>query len=216
NVFSQRTRRCRRAYALRSGLGSQLSPRRALRGQNSEGCQAGGSAGGAADEVRVRDQSQDGKADRSDDSAERSGKGGQSNTVGCEMVRRERCVQVRCEEKRSMKAVNRHWSVVWSVFWFVLSTLLFALYAASATAQQPAKVPRIGFLWGSTPQSEKYRLAVFQQGLQALGYVEGKTILVEHRYAEGKLDKFPETVAKLVALKPDVIIATALTAIRAA
>jgi len=86
----------------------------------------------------------------------------------------------------------------------------------SADAQQPAKVPRIGFLWGSSPQAEKHRLAVFQQSLQALGYVEGKTILVEHRYAEGKLDKFPETVAKLIALKPDVIIAAPLTAIRAA
>src|SRR5262247_2340886 len=98
---------------------------------------------------------------------------------------------------------------------FAVCALIFAV-CFSAEAQQPAKVPRIGFLWGSTPQAEKHRLVVFQQGLQALGYVEGKTILVEHRYAEGKLDKFPETVVKLIALKPDVIIAAPLTAIRAA
>jgi putative ABC transport system substrate-binding protein len=71
-------------------------------------------------------------------------------------------------------------------------------------------------LWGSAPQAEKRRLAAFQQGLQALGHVEGKTILVEHRYAEGKLDKIPEIVAQLVQLKVDVIVAAPLTAIRAA
>jgi len=85
-----------------------------------------------------------------------------------------------------------------------------------AEAQQPKKVPRIGFLWGSAPDAEKNRLAAFQQGLRDLGYVEGKNILVEYRYAEGKLDRSPSLVAELVQLKVDVIVVTFLPGTRAA
>jgi putative ABC transport system substrate-binding protein len=94
-------------------------------------------------------------------------------------------------------------------------TLLLLAICSLADAQQPVKVSRIGVLWGSTPQAEKHRLAAFQDGLRTLGYVEGKTILVEHRYAEGRLDKFPEIVAALMQLNPEVIVAAPLTAIRA-
>ena len=72
----QRICRCRWAHVLRGGPRGQLPARRILRGQNPEGSQACRSAGGAADEVRVGDQSQDGEADRPDDSAEGAGAGG--------------------------------------------------------------------------------------------------------------------------------------------
>src|SRR3989338_8046149 len=97
----------------------------------------------------------------------------------------------------------------------LLTTALLSI-APFAEAQQPKKVPRIGFLWGSTPDAEKDRLAAFQQGLRDLGYVEGKNILVEYRYAEGKLDRSPSLVAELVQLKVDVIVVTFLPGTRAA
>ena len=79
-----------------------------------------------------------------------------------------------------------------------LSVLLLAL-CFSADAQQPGKVPRIGFLSGSgapsnPPTSEK----AFRQGLRDLGYVDGKNILFEFRYAEGKRDHIPGLVAELL------------------
>jgi ABC-type uncharacterized transport system substrate-binding protein len=82
-------------------------------------------------------------------------------------------------------------------------------------AQQPKRVPRIGFLWGvgdpPPPLGEAFR-----QGLRDLGYIEGKNILVEYRYAEGKLDRIPSLVAELVRLKVDVLVTPAFPAIRAA
>jgi putative ABC transport system substrate-binding protein len=73
-------------------------------------------------------------------------------------------------------------------------------------AQQAAKVPRIGYV--STDLATSPQLpAAFRQGLRDLGYVEGKTIVVEFRSAEGKLERFPVLVAELIALKVDVIVA---------
>jgi putative tryptophan/tyrosine transport system substrate-binding protein len=101
----------------------------------------------------------------------------------------------------------------------ILICLLPTVFLAtvfSAKAQQPAKVPRIGFLWGSAFDAEKNRLAAFHQGLRDLGYVEGKNILVEYRYAEGKLDRSPSLVTELVQLKVDVLVLSFLPGIRAA
>ena len=53
-----------------------------------------------------------------------------------------------------------------------------------AHAQQPAKIPRIGFLVAATPSVAQRRLQAFQQGLRELGYIEGKDIILEYRYAE--------------------------------
>jgi putative ABC transport system substrate-binding protein len=89
------------------------------------------------------------------------------------------------------------------------------MLCVSAQAQQITKVPRIGFLAGSAPDAEKARLASFQQGLQDLGYIEGKTILIEQRYAEGKLGRIPVLAAELVHLNVDIIVVTYLPAIRA-
>jgi len=91
--------------------------------------------------------------------------------------------------------------------------MLFAL-CRFAEAQQPKKVPRIGFLSGTGPESTN--VEAFRQGLQDLGYVEGKNILVEYRYLEGQLDRIPSLVAELVQLKADVLVLVTLSSIRAA
>ncbi|MDP2605683.1 MAG: ABC transporter substrate-binding protein [Deltaproteobacteria bacterium] len=99
---------------------------------------------------------------------------------------------------------------------FAFSTMLFAL-CFSAEAQQQGRIPRIGFLSGSgDPSAPSHQVEAFRQGLRDLGYVEGKNILVEYRYAEGKLDRIPILVAELVQLKVDVIVTSPITAIRAA
>ena len=80
------------------------------------------------------------------------------------------------------------------------------LTAAPAAAQQPAKVARIGYLTGATPGGQSARIEAFRQGLRELGYVEGKNILIEYRYAEGKPERIPLLAAELVRLKVDVIV----------
>jgi putative ABC transport system substrate-binding protein len=75
-----------------------------------------------------------------------------------------------------------------------------------AEAQQPKKVPRIGFLSAASPSAIAVRIEAFRQGLRELGYVEGKNIVIEYRYAEGKLDRLPDLAAELVRLKVDVIV----------
>ena len=101
---------------------------------------------------------------------------------------------------------------------YVLCALLFALCFA-AEAQQTNKVPRIGFLSGRgapSPTNPDPSADAFRQGLRDLGYIEGKNILVEYRYAEGTLDRIPGLVAELVQLKVDVLVSPAGPAIRAA
>jgi putative ABC transport system substrate-binding protein len=89
---------------------------------------------------------------------------------------------------------------------------LFAIVAALtvcgpvARAQQTGKVPRIGFLLSGTPANAARRVGVFQQGLRELGYVEGKNIVLEYRYAEGRPETLPERVAELVRLNVDIIV----------
>jgi putative ABC transport system substrate-binding protein len=101
------------------------------------------------------------------------------------------------------------------VICFTLCTLLFAL-CVSAEAQPQAKIPRIGYLAGTGPESPNPNIEAFRQGLRDLGYIEGKNILVEYRYSEGNPDRYPSVVAELVQLKVDVFVATSLTAIRVA
>ena len=101
------------------------------------------------------------------------------------------------------------------VFSLGLCALLLALGFA-AQAQQPAKVPRIGFLNTNAPAAFTTRTEGFRQGLRDLGYVEGKDILVEYRYAEGKLDRLPVLTAELVRLKVDVIVTAVSSSTRSA
>ena len=102
-----------------------------------------------------------------------------------------------------------------SVSTLALSALLFAL-CSSASAQQPAKVPRIGFLNASSPSSVATRVDAFRQGLRDLGYVEGKNIVVEYRHAEGKQDRLKELADELVRLKVEVIVAGGTASAQAA
>ena len=93
-----------------------------------------------------------------------------------------------------------------------LGAALFAL-GLSAEAQQPAKVPRIGYVG---PGTDDPRTASFRQGLRDLGYTEEKNILVEYRYVGGKADRYPDVMAELVQLKVDVLVAVPFQAILAA
>src|SRR5438552_1150062 len=75
-----------------------------------------------------------------------------------------------------------------------------------AHGQQPAKVPRIGFLSSLSAAAVSDRVDAFRQGLRELGYVEGKNIVIEYRWAEGKTERLPDLAAELVRLKVDVIV----------
>ena len=94
------------------------------------------------------------------------------------------------------------------VFCLALGALLLAL-RFPVEAQPAGKVPRIGFLGGARPSGGEFLLEAFRQGLRDLGYVEGKSILIEWRNAEGKLDRLPHLAADLVRHKVDVIVAGA-------
>ncbi len=94
--------------------------------------------------------------------------------------------------------------------------VLFAL-CFPAQAQQPKKVPRIGYLSGTGDSNTPGpNVEALRQGLEDLGYIEGKNILVEYRYIEGKPDRYPGLVAELVQLKVDVLVSSVYLAIRVA
>ena len=86
-----------------------------------------------------------------------------------------------------------------------------------AEAQQPGRIPRIGFLPSSGDTNNPgIEVRAFQQRLRDLGYIEGKNILIEYRYAEGKADRVPSLVAELVQLKVDVLVVGSPGAVREA
>jgi putative tryptophan/tyrosine transport system substrate-binding protein len=89
-----------------------------------------------------------------------------------------------------------------------LGTLAGGLLAAplAAEAQPAAKVYRIGFLGNSTPALEANLVGPFREGLRELGYVEGRNIVIEYRWAEGQYERFPVLIAELLARKVDVIV----------
>ena len=102
---------------------------------------------------------------------------------------------------------------------FVLICLLLAvlLPVALPGAQQQKKIPRIGYLaLGTFTLTAKDRTDAFRQGLRQLGYAEGKDFVIEHRYADGKLDRLNELAAELVRLKVDVIVTAGPAPTRAA
>ena len=86
----------------------------------------------------------------------------------------------------------------------------FTMCGAAALAQQPKKVPRIGFLSPFSPSATAPWLQAFRQGLRDLGWIDGKNIGIEYRYAEGRNDRLPDLAADLVRLKVDIIV-TAVT-----
>src|SRR6266508_4964670 len=76
--------------------------------------------------------------------------------------------------------------------------ITFAMCGAVATAQQPKKVPRIGYLSNSDPVTESARAEAVRLALRERGYIEGQNVATEYRYAEGKQDRYPELAAELV------------------
>ena len=90
---------------------------------------------------------------------------------------------------------------------FIRRLATFFLTTASlAEAQQPKKVPRIGYLSATDPATESIRAEAIRLALRALGYIEGQNIVIEYRYAERKVDRAPELLAELVRLKVDLIV----------
>jgi ABC-type uncharacterized transport system substrate-binding protein len=102
----------------------------------------------------------------------------------------------------------------------LLSILVVAVLIAVgviAQAQQPEKIPRIGVISTGSPSSTgTTNLDAFRKGMDELGYVEGKTIAIEYRYAEGKLERLPTLAAELVGLKVAVIVTGGTAAVQAA
>jgi len=102
------------------------------------------------------------------------------------------------------------------IFYVALGALLLAL-CRPAEAQQPTKIPRIGILESAgVPSGSARTTQAFRKGLHDLGYIEGKNILIEYRYGEGKLDRIPGLVAELVQVKIDVLVVSSFVGIRAA
>ena len=102
-----------------------------------------------------------------------------------------------------------------NVIRLTLYALLFAL-CSSAEAQQPAKVPRVAYFSAGSASSQASRLEVFKQGLRDLGYAEGKEIVIEQRYADGKLDRVDALATELVRLNLASIVTGGPAATRAA
>jgi putative tryptophan/tyrosine transport system substrate-binding protein len=105
---------------------------------------------------------------------------------------------------------NRKWAGLFAI------VVALAVCGARVEAQQPTKIPRIGFLGAASTSAIAARIAALRQGLRELGYVEGKNIVIEWRSAEGKADLLPALAAELVRLKVDVIVTGGPSATRAA
>ena len=88
---------------------------------------------------------------------------------------------------------------------FAFGAMLFAL-CPPVEAQQPTKLPRIGFVTAGSASTIAARIEALRQGLRDLGYIEDKNIIIEWRFAEGKVDRLPALVAELVRLKVDVLL----------
>jgi len=89
----------------------------------------------------------------------------------------------------------------------ILVAVILLAFAVITEAQQPKKVPLLGYLSSNDPASESIRAEAIRLALRALGYLEGQNIAIEYRYAEGKIDRLSELAAELVRLKVDVIVA---------
>jgi putative ABC transport system substrate-binding protein len=99
-----------------------------------------------------------------------------------------------------------------------LLVLLLTVPLATTEAQPAEKIPRVGYIspGSHADQARQRRLEAFRQGLRDLGYVEGKNVSIESRWAEGKYDRYPALVADLVRLKVDVIVTVGGAATQAA
>jgi putative ABC transport system substrate-binding protein len=111
--------------------------------------------------------------------------------------------------KKNSELMAQHsrlgWGKARTTILFLCVAIAMVLPAAIAEAQQP-KVARIGFLGNSTPELEANLIEPFREGLRELGYVEGKNLAIEWRWAEGKYERFPALIAELIASKVDLIV----------
>jgi ABC-type uncharacterized transport system substrate-binding protein len=99
----------------------------------------------------------------------------------------------------------------------ILVAVVLLAIGVIAEAQQPKKIPRIGYLSSFDPATDSTRSEAVRRALRELGYIEGQNIAIEYRYTEGKRDRLAELAAELVRLKVDVIVAAGgVTTIRAA
>jgi putative tryptophan/tyrosine transport system substrate-binding protein len=98
----------------------------------------------------------------------------------------------------------------------ILVVMVLLAVAVIAEAQQPKKVPRIGYLSGLDPARDSTRAEAIRLALRELGYIEGQNVAIEYRYAEGKRDRYPELAAELVRLNVDIIVVGGDLVIRAA
>src|SRR5882672_924250 len=97
----------------------------------------------------------------------------------------------------------------------LLCALLFAL-GAPVEAQQPKKVPRVGYLAAVSASADAPRLDAFRQGLRDLGYIEGQTIIIDYRHEDRLFERLPNLAAELVGLNIDVLVAVTTNAAVAA
>src|SRR5215831_5403576 len=89
-------------------------------------------------------------------------------------------------DNRKSKIQNRKWAGLFAV------VVALMVCGARVEAQQPGKIPRIGFLDDSAASNIAVRLDMFRQELSKLGWIEGKNVAIEYRFAEGKLERLPE------------------------
>ncbi len=114
-----------------------------------------------------------------------------------------------CRVERVEKNMKRKFTVL------TLCAMLFAL-CVSAQAQQPKKVPLIGFLVPGSSASYSVRIEAFRQGLRDLGYVDGENIIIEGRWAEGSAERLSHLIDDLILLKLDVLVVGSTGGARAA
>jgi putative tryptophan/tyrosine transport system substrate-binding protein len=98
---------------------------------------------------------------------------------------------------------------------FLLTLLVVLALSTPAEAQQPKKVPRLGFLGGASSSFYSPRINAFREGLRDLGYVEGKNIIIEYRYADGKLEQVAALAAELVRLNVNIIVSSGAASVAA-
>jgi putative tryptophan/tyrosine transport system substrate-binding protein len=99
------------------------------------------------------------------------------------------------------------------IFW---GAILLVCSFQFAEAQEPKKIPQIGYLSGGSSSAISPRIDAFRQGLREVGYTEGQNVVIESRYADGNLDRIPELAAELLGLKVNVIVSGTEQGIRAA
>ena len=105
-----------------------------------------------------------------------------------------------CSDNRKSKIQNR------KSVGLVTFVVAFVMCGAVARAQQPEKIPRIGFLDRSTASGSTLLLKTFREELSKLGWIEGKSITIDYRFAEEKTDRLPGLAEELVRLKADLIV----------